>query len=128
MSLFDAWEIVNAAREQEDALSIPDVTPGDIVQLTKRRVVDGDRYADGRPLCLINTEILQAMASSPAAHPDTNYLAEERSLETLLVQADGMVLRNLGTDDHVVFLDPATVTLDHDFLEPERVVVMEVSE
>jgi len=127
MSLFDAWEIVDAAKEHEDALYIPDVTPGDVLALTRRRVVDSDRYAEGRVTCLIDTEVLEAMASSPASHPDSNYLAEERALETLLVQVGGMTLRNYSTGEgHVVFLDLSTVTLDHDILEPERVVVLEV--
>lgn len=126
MSLFDPWEIIDAAQEHKDAYYKPGVLPGDVIHLTRRNVVDSDRFDDGRPLCLINTDVLQAMAESPGAHPDSTYLAEERSLETMLVQVDGMVLRELGIDDHVVFIDPSTVTLDHDVLEPERVVVMEV--
>jgi len=126
MSLFDAWELVDAAQEHDDALYIPDVAPGDIILRTRQAVVDDDRYVDGRPLCLIDTEILEAMATTPGAHPDATYLERERALETVLVQADGQVLRNYGTDDHVIVFDPAAVTLDHDLLEPARVVVLEV--
>ncbi len=127
MSLFDPWELVDAAKEHDETLYIPDVTPGDVLQLTRRRVVDSERFGDGRAICLIDTEVLEAMAGSPASHPDSNYLAEERSLETMLVQVDGMTIRNYSTGEgHVIFLDTSTVTLNHDILEPERVVVLEV--
>jgi len=128
MSLFDPWELVDAAKDLDDAYYKSEVRPGDVLHLTRRLVVDGDRYADGQPHCLIDTEVLEAMAASSASHPDSTYLAEERALETVLVQADGMVLRNYSTGDgHVVIIDPSTVTLDHDVLEPDRVAVMEVS-
>jgi len=128
MSLFDPWELVDAAQEHGDAVYVEDVPPGDVVLQTRRKAVDTDRFAEGRPWCLVGTSILEVMAQSHNAHPDANYLAEERSLEVVLTRVDGMVLRDYGTDDHVVILDPSAVTLNHDFLDPERVVVLEVED
>lgn len=128
MSLFDPWEVVDAARDSDDALFVEEVRPGDVIAETRRRVLRDGRFEDGRVWCLIEMETLDAMARAPGAHPDSNYLAEERSLETLLALENGIILRNYGTGEHVVFLDPSTVTLDHGLLDPSRVAILEVIE